>query len=269
MRAAPLLPALAVPAIIFVFHSSNGTPQEIRTQFGYQLDRRADKDGAIVVYPKGFQNHWNDCRKQAPYRANTQNIDDVGFVEMMVTWFSKHYTIDQKKIYATGLSNGGNFALRLALETSNFQAVAAIGTNLPTKENFDCQHTEKPRSFLLMNGTCDPINPYNGGMVSLYGLGKRGTVLSSHETIRYWLNNAKISSMNGQKKVHSIGNTRSTHEQWTKENTLISLITVQGGGHNIPGPSKSTNPIFGPKIKTFWGADIIYDFFIQSSQLKK
>ena len=78
---------VAKPALLFVFHSSNSTASEIRSQFGYRLDHRASTDGTIVVYPQGFQKHWNDCRKQAPYSAKKKNIDDVGFVNAMIAFF--------------------------------------------------------------------------------------------------------------------------------------------------------------------------------------
>ena len=172
--------------------------------------------------------------------------------------------ITHGKLFATGLSNGGNFAIRLALEAPEFHAVAAIGTNLPSEDNFDCNHSKRPVSFLLMNGTHDPVNPYNGGMVSLYGFGKRGNVQSSESTINYWIRNAKseftaeiraLPNPEGADKTHSI------HQSWKSSKALIELITIQGGGHNIPGPLGSSNPLFGPRSRDYWSAIIIYDFF--------
>jgi len=241
---------------------------EIREQFGYRLDRLAEADGTVVVYPQGVQKHWNDCRKQGPYAANTEDIDDVGFVKAIIEFLGTRHDIDTDKVFATGLSNGGNFALRLALEYPNIRAVAAVGTNFPAEENFDCRHSQHPVSFLLMNGTADPINPYDGGMVSLYGLGKRGVVLSSDQTIGYWLRNANIHTVPSEKQLPSRGpkdERRSRHRQWSNGEVLVELISVKGGGHNIPGDFGWSPPFFGPRIHDYWGGDVIYDFFTRVS----
>ena len=171
------------------------------------------------------------------------------------------------KNFATGLSNGGNFAIRLALEMPSIHAVAAIGTNLPTEDNFDCTHSRRPVSFLLMNGTADPVNPYHGGMVSLYGLGKRGRVQSTQDTIAYWIENANILSDATVRDLPRTerSSTQSVHQSWKGTAALIELVTVQGGGHTIPGLSGTSNPLFGPRSKEYWGADVIYDFFERSS----
>jgi polyhydroxybutyrate depolymerase len=47
--------------------------------------------------------------------------------------------IDPSRVFATGISRGGHMAFRLALEApSRFRAVAAVGANVPTSENFKC-----------------------------------------------------------------------------------------------------------------------------------
>ncbi|MEC7988166.1 MAG: hypothetical protein VX278_23570 [Myxococcota bacterium] len=254
--------------LIFIFHSSNSSPLTIQRQFGYRFEQIADKTGAIIVYPHGFQKHWNDCRKEGPYAANRKNLDDVGFVEAMIAFFEKHHSIDEHKIFATGLSNGGNFVLRLALESVKIHAVAALGTNFPTEENFDCQHSNRAISFLLMNGTADPVNPYKGGVVSLYGFGKRGRVLGTEETIEYWSRNAGNTSPATLLKLPNptgADQTLSIHESWKNSAALIELDSVHGVGHNIPAPHGADNPLFGPRSKDYWGADVIYDFFERSS----
>jgi len=257
-------------SLIFVLHSSNGTAAQIRALFGYRFDQIAQQKNAIIVYPQGLKNHWNDCRKSGPYYANKKNIDDVDFIKQLISLFHKRHSIADQGTFATGLSNGGNFALRLALELpQEISAVAAIGTNFPSAENFDCQHSSIPMSFLLINGTADPINPYHGGMVSLHGFGKRGTVMSSEKTIEYWLRNAGIRSPPTEKLIenqNTYDQTQSIHKRWQNSQTLVELITVQGGGHNIPHPNFSPNPIFGPHSKDYWAADLVYDFFQRSSK---
>ncbi|MBI4855115.1 MAG: hypothetical protein HY819_25210 [Acidobacteria bacterium] len=65
-------------------------------------------------------------------------------------------------------------------------AIAAIAASRPTPSNNDCQESKQAIPVMIINDTADPINPYNGGKVTLFGFGNRGTVLSSIETAKYF-----------------------------------------------------------------------------------
>jgi polyhydroxybutyrate depolymerase len=43
----------------------------------------SEREGFIVVYPDGIENHWNDGRGLSRYRAQRENIDDVGFISTL------------------------------------------------------------------------------------------------------------------------------------------------------------------------------------------
>ena len=104
-------------------------------------------------------------------------------MQAIIGHFQMALDIDPREVFAVGYSNGAQMAYRLALEVPNeVRAVAAISANLPTPQNLDCRPSGQPVSVLVMNGTNDPINAYNGGTVSIFGFGNRGTVLSSEET---------------------------------------------------------------------------------------
>ncbi|WP_204333321.1 hypothetical protein, partial [Klebsiella pneumoniae] len=71
-------------------------------------------------------------------------------------------------------------AFRLAAEAPGLPAaIATVAASLPTTENDACRPVERPTAALLINGTRDPINPYLGGKVSLFGFGDRGAVRST------------------------------------------------------------------------------------------
>ena len=63
-----------------------------------------------------------------------------------------------------------------------FAGIAAISANLPTDDNSICQKAGRAVPVAIINGTADPINPYGGGRVTLFGFGDRGTVVSSAES---------------------------------------------------------------------------------------
>src|SRR5947207_2962337 len=97
--------------------------------------------------------------------------------------------IDSARVFATGISRGGSMALRLALEApTRFRAVAAVSENVPAPENFKCKPAGRgTSSVMIMNGTEDPLVPFDGGDVNLFGFFvRRGKVLSSRASGQYF-----------------------------------------------------------------------------------
>src|SRR6185312_7796791 len=116
-------PAKKVP-LLFVLHGAGGNGEQISNFTKYKAI--ADKDTFIVVYPSGYKKHWNDGR-DADFESHTMNIDDVGFIDTLITIFQNKYSIDSKRIYATGLSNGGFMCFRLACELNDkITAIAPV-----------------------------------------------------------------------------------------------------------------------------------------------
>lgn len=76
------------------------------------------------------------------------------------------YRIDDKRVYATGLSRGGFFALRLAAELpQQFAAVASVGAPMP--EPVLRHHKQKDKvGMLLIQGTADKVVLYEGKAAS-------------------------------------------------------------------------------------------------------
>ena len=171
--------------LLLVFHGSAQESEEIRMWTGYEFDRLADLHKFAVVYPVGYGGNWNDCRKNVVYPARAQNIDDKGLVAALIDHFHETAGIDPRHVFAMGFSNGGHFVYRLALEMPDrISGVAAVAANLPTEDNNICHVAGKPVPVLIVNGTGDPINPFVGGEVALFGLGSRGTVRSSEQIRR-------------------------------------------------------------------------------------
>ena len=99
------------------------------------------------------------------------HIDDVGFLTGVVDKLVAELGVDPGRVFAVGSSRGGSMALRLALEApARFRAVAAVSASVPTPDNFKCRTPgQSASSVMIMNGTKDPIVPFEGGEVSLFG----------------------------------------------------------------------------------------------------
>jgi len=230
------------PPLLFIFHGSTQNSAGIRKLTGYEFDRLADTAGFIVIYPDGFKQNWNDCRKAASYPARAQNINDKGLVRALIGRFKQDYGIDTARVFATGWSNGGHMSFRLALEMPDeIAGVAIISAGLPTSENMDCTECKTPVSVLIMNGTGDPLNPYEGGQVSFLGLENRGSVLSSLDTARYFTGLAGYGQAPTETVIlpHRVPSdpTSVRKDVWRAEGKPeIVLYSVINGGHQIPQP---------------------------------
>lgn len=259
------LPANA--PLVFVLHGSLQTIDDIRTFSAYEFERLADQHGFIVVYPQGFEKNWNDCRRTADYPARTQNIDDKGLIAALIQRFASQHGADPQRAFLAGYSNGGQLGLRIALENPTLLAgVAAFAANLPSDDNLDCQASGQPVPVLLMNGTRDPINPYNGGVVTLFGVGNRGTVRSAYESALYFANLAGYP----RDAVHSSvvwseptrRDQRVSLDQWPASGQPeVALYSVIGGGHLLPQAGFRAPRLLGPTLSGFDGPQVIWDFF--------
>ncbi len=173
------LPPQAV-ALVIVLHGSGMDGARMRRSTGYEFDCLADQHGFVVLYPDGYRGNWNDCRKYATFPAKRENIDDMSFIRALIARLRQEQAIDKGRVFVFGYSNGGHMAFRLAMEAPDeIAAVAAVAASLPTPENSSCPQRGPTSRVMLINGTSDPINPYQGGTVTLFGFASRGSVMSS------------------------------------------------------------------------------------------
>jgi polyhydroxybutyrate depolymerase len=246
-------------------HGSDGNGAQMRIASGYGFERLADEHGFAVAYPDGHEGYWNACNIVGDYAANKRNLDDVGFLTALADKLANDIGIDQRRVFATGISRGGHMAFRLAIEApARFRAVAAIAANVPTPDNFKCRPSESgTSSVMIMNGTKDPLNPFEGGEVKFFGLLHRGTVRSSRESAQYFADlNKIITAPQGLESQASVG--MSTERLlWQKDTKQVELVAIHGGGHVIPQPYWRFPRLLGPTPKETNGPALIWEFFEQ------
>jgi len=225
-------------SLIFILHGSGGDGIKMMSQTT-KLQQEIKDENVVLVYPDGYKNFWNECRKAAPSPANIENIDENTFFNSMIEYFIKNYRIDKHRVFAIGTSGGGHMAYKLALtEPEKFRAVTAVVANLPDTDNIDCAGTNRPISIMIINGTKDEINPYNGGPVILGKNFNMGNVRSTDRTFRYW---ASLAGYKGEPVKETLPDTDpsdgKTIERYTyskKNKPEVILLKVIGGTHGYP-----------------------------------
>lgn len=255
----------AAPALVVAFHGSMGSPSAMRVATGYGFDRLADRHGFIVAYPQGHDGNWNDCRRSADYEARRLNIDDVGFFEALVARLQHDYRVDPGRMFVVGLSSGGHFVFRLALERPQRIAGAAVfAASLPTPGNNACAARGRPPPIMLVHGTADPISPYAGGKVTLFGFGNRGTVLSARASAEAFARarNATGPALARIEPRAASDRTWVERAEWGRGGrTEVVLLSVHGGGHVVPQPAYRPPRLLGRVTRAIGGPEEAWTFF--------
>ena len=224
-------------SLLFILHGSGGSGKNIMNQTT-KLSKHVSSENVILVYPNGYKKYWNECRKVANSEANMENIDEAAFFNLMILYFKSNYAISQQKVFAVGTSGGGHMCYKLAMTMpGKFKAVTAIIANLPDTNNFDCTEAKVPIPIMIVNGTADPLNPYNGGMMQS-GNFIMGMVRSTDLTFQYW---ATLAGYPGEPIKQLIPdndpNDGKTIERYTykqKDKPEVVLLKVIGGKHDYP-----------------------------------
>lgn len=234
--------------LVFMFHGHSGDSDvmtgENNRRAPYKIWLRlADRHQFAVAVPNGVKGPdkmrgWNDCRADATTNPTT---DDVAFVLAMLDHIATLTELDKTRVYATGTSNGGNMVLRLAMEApQRFAAVAAVVAAMP-KHN-GCRQQKTPISVLFMNGTDDPLLPYQGGLVGREKDG-RGETASAMDSVQYWLD---VNGITAKAAIHEFPDI-STKDHSTvvsyayandDKSPEVVLYEVRGGGHTEPSKTE-------------------------------
>ncbi len=115
---------------------------------------------------------------------------------------------------------------------------------------------------MIMNGTKDPLNPFDGGEVKLFGSFRRGKVRSSRESAQYFADRNKII---GTPETNQTQVTDGVHVEqvlWRNDPKVeVALVAIHGGGHVIPQPYWRAPRILGPTPKQPNGPAVIWAFF--------
>jgi polyhydroxybutyrate depolymerase len=157
------LPAKA--PLLVALHGGTGWGTQFERNSGF--DGLAEANGFIVVYPDGIGvgadgtqlRTWNGGSCCGP--AVKQQVDDVAFIRLLVQHLESEHDIDPARVFATGHSNGGILAYRLACELSD--VIDAIGVQSSSLEVSTCAPPMLV-SALQIHGAADQNIPIDGGL---------------------------------------------------------------------------------------------------------
>ncbi len=238
-------------SLIIALHGGFGSALNIEDQS--KLSLKSDRANFIVVYPEGIKvlgvRTWNagGCCGT----AESFNIDDVGFIDALIKKLSTEYNIDQKKIFATGISNGGMMSYRLANDLAN--KIAAIAPVAATMVIKTVTSPSRPVPIIHFHSFNDKNVPYLGGV----GSGVSGHYNPPLDSVfNVWMN------VNSCVKRDTIKNNQDyLFVKWSScnKNSEIHFYMTHDGGHSWPGGGKYL-PGDEPS-RVINADDLMWDFF--------
>lgn len=170
------------PVLLLLHGGTEGAEQVWRQT---SLPTLARSEGFIVVAPNALNRHWNDGRGTT-LGGVASTADDVGFLKRVIADVIAKDGGNPKAVFMAGISNGGFMTMHFACRAGSLlRAASYAASTLPKAEETDC--TAPPIPWLAMNGTADPIIPFDGM--------KAGTVknrepqpelLSADSTFDFW-----------------------------------------------------------------------------------
>jgi len=135
------LPANKPAPLVIVLHGNAQTGGDVATRTSWPQVASREKFG--VVFPDGLNRAWADLR---PYdtrslRTPPEGTDDVAFIVKLVEKYVGDGTADPKRVYVTGLSNGGAMTMTMACKRADlFAGAASVIFNLPTNSPQPASH---------------------------------------------------------------------------------------------------------------------------------
>lgn len=241
--------------LVIAFHGGSTSHERLaRTTLFHKL---ADEQGFLVAYPNGVDGHWNDGRS-----SSNPEIDDVGFVKLIISEIKRARSLDTARIYATGISNGAFMTQRLACEQSDrFAAISVVAGSMSAELNAVCQ-PKRPVPIMFINSPDDTFVLWQGGEMKR---GKGGKMLSVPDSVDFWKNKNNCGQQSEKtlpKKVPQDKTKIVLREFRNCENnaTVLQYI-VHSGGHTWPSGKDQPPWLVGPTTQELDATQESWNFF--------
>jgi polyhydroxybutyrate depolymerase len=212
-----------------------------------QFDPVAQSEKFLVAYPEGFEESWDAGFCCAG--AFTHHVDDVAFLQALISLIEASYPVSAAQVYLVGASNGAIMAYYFAChEAALVAGVGSVAGAMP----IDSCHPSRPVPVLEIHGTADPSLPYLGGKVEPPGADATRAAPATMAVMRRW---ATLDGCDPLPKVRHAPPVTTYTWSPCRQGTLVQLVAVSGASHVWFAPG------FGPLDGAVDATGLIWHFF--------
>jgi len=279
-------------SVVFVFHGGGGNKDASLTVTcpgGDSanpgcFDAIARSRGLVVVRADGTGTRpatnvrtWNssggvDGLNCASGGACESGVDDVAYFDALFAEVSRIVPVDPKRVFLTGLSNGGSITYRLACERGDrVAAVVAVGSGNQFAARVrdgvvvaDPSVCKTPLAVLDVHGTDDACWEYPTGGKACIGEG--GLKIGVAATLEGWrMTNGCETDTPTETPIADVdltAGTRSFHLAWNGCRAPLEHIRIEGGGHTWPnGHAYLAESVIG-RVPRDFGSERLVNFLV-------
>lgn len=236
--------------LVIALHGAGSTGKQTETLSG--LSALADRKGFVVAYPDGENRIWR-------YWNIGGGKKDFQFISDLMDALVKAGTVDRRRIYLTGISNGAYFSNALAVEYGD--RIAAIAPVAGTILRLAADHAKPKRAVPVCawHGTEDKIVGYDGTDF----LSRRDMSLGAEDCVRWWADkNGCEKEAKVEKLEDKATDDGTTVEKWTFPGTTpVVFYKITGGGHTWPGMPKGAEKLLGNVSRDVNASEVMWEFF--------
>lgn len=214
-----------VPLLLDLHGFSSNAADE--RQWSGQL-RESDRRGFIAVWPDGMALSWNAYG--CCFLGNALLVDDVSFLRSVIAEMRRRTNIDDRRVYVTGISNGGGMAQRMACEAADV-VTAVVSISFPL--NTDQCRPSRPISVTAIAATDDSTIKYYGNSpawpLPATLLGVPLGIQSARESLAAWKRLDGCSD--DLTRIQLKPDVRVEEYRDCRAGTRAGLVTIAGGTH--------------------------------------
>jgi polyhydroxybutyrate depolymerase len=220
--------------LVLSIHGGGGTAKYAARETGPSLAALADEHGFYLAFPNAIGGMW-DFGLGRVSASLPQRTDDRAFFAALLDTLIDEAPIDERRIFATGISRGGIASYFVACSLpGRIRAIAPVAMSLPIFLEDPCA-SAPPTGVAIMNGTDDPLVPYMGGWITVNGQ-KRDEILSTDTTVAFW---RARNGCTGEPVVETIDPVADDitieKSSWRScTGAPVLLYRIIGGGHTWP-----------------------------------
>ena len=210
--------------LVIVLHGLGGRADKMR--YGLHLNRTANTHRFAAVYPQGLpvgrsSAHWNAG-------FDFSSVDDVGFLVALKRVLVRRHSLNPRRVFVLGISNGGYMAYRLGCRASEeFAGIASVIGTIGGEDWRECL-PRRPIPLMHVHGTEDEMIPYGGIDVWYSGWGGQPDVPT---VVTSWARRLGASLTPNHTDL-----ARTTHVRYRNPETAkeVWLYRLDGFGHDWP-----------------------------------